>query len=364
MTSHTFYVFLRNFFVKMHALELTIRLILGIGLVLANGFFVAIEFGLTRVRQYNKEEFDTPSLRLAWKMTKNLEVYLTACQVGITASSIALGIVAEPALAAIFKPLFADTVLASVGAGAFLSFLIINLIHLTHGEQTPTYFGVERSKTACKYGAKPLYYFHYLISPIIKVGDTVAKKTLNLFGVEMSGSWLETGEDVIKSRAELRNKLSNVLEKSKITKERQNEIINALKVGGKPVKDAMVPRKKIISLSTEDTAKENYKKIKKHPHSRYPLIGKTVDDYKGIIYTPTIAKQLEKNIDEIDFTKIAEKGMQLSPETTISKAIDKFQSKEQELALITKNGKVQGLLTVTDAVEEILGEFKDPISKK
>jgi CBS domain containing-hemolysin-like protein len=86
-------------------------------LILANGFFVAIEFALTRARQFSREEFvdDPHALERAWEMTWNLEIYLTTCQVGSAASSIAVGIVAESALAALFEPLFEDTALASVG---------------------------------------------------------------------------------------------------------------------------------------------------------------------------------------------------------------------------------------------------------
>jgi CBS domain containing-hemolysin-like protein len=111
--------------------------------------------------------------------------------VGITASSIAVGIVAEPALAALFEPLFRSSFLATVGAGSLLAFAIINLVHLTYGEQTPTYLGVERTETVCRYGAAPLYYFTKLIRPVIEIGDTVAKWTVGLFGVEMTGAWLE-----------------------------------------------------------------------------------------------------------------------------------------------------------------------------
>src|SRR6056297_4138383 len=116
----------------MTPLEIGLRLVAGLLLILANGFFVAIEFALTRVRQYPESEFDTPALRRAWEMTHDLEIYLTSCQVGITASSIAVGIVAEPALAAIFEPYFDNTALASVGAGGLIAFIIINLLHLTH----------------------------------------------------------------------------------------------------------------------------------------------------------------------------------------------------------------------------------------
>src|SRR6056297_4312178 len=195
--------------VAMNSFEIGIRLVAGVLLILANGFFVAIEFALTRARQFSEEEFvgdGHRALERAWEMTQNLEIYLTTCQVGITASSIAVGIVAEPALAALFEPLFVGGPLASVGAGAIIAFGIINLVHLTHGEQTPTYLGVERARFVCRYGATPLYWFAKVISPLIAVGDSVAKWTLGLFGVEMSGAWLETEEDVIETRGDLSSK--------------------------------------------------------------------------------------------------------------------------------------------------------------
>src|SRR6056297_3136872 len=104
----------------MTPLELSLRLVAGPALILTNGFFVAIEFALTRARQFSRSEFidGNTALERAWEMTQNLEIYLTTCQVGITASSIAVGIVAEPALAAVFEPLFKNTVLATVGSGA------------------------------------------------------------------------------------------------------------------------------------------------------------------------------------------------------------------------------------------------------
>ncbi|MFP4530444.1 MAG: CNNM domain-containing protein, partial [Halodesulfurarchaeum sp.] len=195
----------------MDGFEIALRILAGIALVLANGFFVAIEFALTRARQFSKAEFladGSRGLERAWEMTQDLELYLTTCQVGITASSIALGIVAEPALAALFEPIFRNTLLASVGSGGILAFLLINLVHLTHGEQTPTYLGVERSRFVARYGATPLYWFHWLMSPVIALGDWVAKLTLKLFGVEMTGAWLED-EEAIESRADLRAKLDS-----------------------------------------------------------------------------------------------------------------------------------------------------------
>ncbi len=346
----------------MTPLEIGIRLVAGILLILANGFFVAIEFALTRVRQYPESEFDTPALRLAWEMTHDLEIYLTSCQVGITASSIAVGIVAEPALASLFEPFFANSALASIGAGALIAYAIINLLHLTHGEQTPTYLGVERSKTVCRYGARPLYWFAWLISPIMRIGDTVAKGTLRLFGVKMTGAWLETEEDVIESRGQLRNRLKSLLDRGGLSEERYQEVLNALTVGTRTIDEEMVHVDNVVFLSTDESIDENIRRMTNSPHTRYPLVGETREDFQGIVYVPSVVNHVDDLRDgELHLSDIAAPPMTLSADTTVSDAIDQFQDEGQELALILSNGTVVGLLTATDAFEAIMGEVTDPL---
>ncbi|MEF8775836.1 MAG: hemolysin family protein [Haloarculaceae archaeon] len=349
----------------MNALELWIRLTAGVFLILTNGFFVAIEFALTRARQFSEEEFvgdGHAALERAWEMTQNLELYLTTCQVGITASSIAVGIVAEPALAAIFEPLFAGSRLAGVGAGALIAFLIINLVHLTHGEQTPTYLGVERSRMVCRYGATPLYWFHYAIIPLIKLGDWVAKWTLKLFGIEMTGAWLETEEDVIESRAELRNRLGSVLTDGDLSDERRDEVMNALDIGERPIREVMVPAENIVPLSTAVDSEENFRRMEENPHTRYPLIGEELTDFEGIVYFPILARHREElSTGDIDFTELAAPPMTFSPDVDVSDAIDQFQAENQELALIFEDGKVVGMVTITDLLESVMGDVEDPI---
>jgi CBS domain containing-hemolysin-like protein len=351
----------------MTPLEITTRLVAGVLLILANGFFVAIEFALTRARQFTEEEFigDRPSLRRAWEMTDDLELYLTTCQVGITASSIAVGIVAEPALAALFEPLFTGSRLAAIGMGAIIAFLIINLVHLTHGEQTPTYLGVERSRFVCRYGATPLYYFYRLISPIITLGDWVAKGTLKLFGVEMTGAWLETEEDVIESRADLRNRLGSVLDEGNLPDERREEVLNALRIGERPVRDVMVPPEEIVALSTAISPEENFERMAERPHTRYPLVGENLTDYRGIVYFPMLAQEREELAGgTVDFEELAAPPMTLSPDVDVSDAIDQFQLEGQELALVVEDGEVVGMVTVTDLLESVTGEIEDPIDQE
>ena len=351
----------------MTPLELGLRLVAGLALILTNGFFVAIEFALTRARQFTEEEFidDTPALERAWEMTQNLEIYLTTCQVGITASSIAVGIVAEPALAALFEPYFANTPLASIGAGALIAFGIINLLHLTHGEQTPTYLGVERSRMVCRYGAAPLYWFNWLISPLITLGDWVAKGTLKLFGIEMTGAWLETEEEVLESRAQLRNRLHSLLEEGEIPEERREEVLSALEVGELSISEIMVPTDEIVALSTAVSPEENFERIRNTPHTRFPLVGEELTDFHGIVYAPSIIDRFEElKRGEMSFTEIAAPPMTVATETSVSDAFDQFQAEDQELALVIEDGNVVGLLTATDALEAVMGDLEDPLDRR
>ncbi|ELZ96992.1 inosine monophosphate dehydrogenase [Haloferax mucosum ATCC BAA-1512] len=349
----------------MNGIELSVRLLAGLLLILINGFFVAIEFALTRVRQYPEAEFDKPGLRRAWEMTNDLEIYLTSCQVGITASSIAVGIIAEPALAALFEPYFESTVLASVGAGGIIAFLIINLLHLTHGEQTPTYLGVERTKFVTRYGATPLYVFAKLISPLITIGDTVAKWTLKLFGVEMTGAWLEAETDAIESRADLRNRIGSVLDRGDLSDERREEVLNALSVDEQSVGDVMVSTDDIVSLSTAEPVQENIDRIGGSPHTRFPLVGEGHEAFHGIVYAPTVIENIDElRAGDVTFRDIATPPMTLAAETSISDAIDQFQAASQELALVLNDGEVVGLVTATDTFEAVMGDLEDPLDVK
>jgi CBS domain containing-hemolysin-like protein len=350
----------------MGAAQIGLRLIAGLLLILANGFFVAIEFALTRARQFTESEFVDGDSRLerAWGMTQDLELYLTTCQVGITASSIAVGIVAEPALAALFAPLFAGTTLATIGAGAIIAYAIINLIHLTHGEQTPTYLGVERSRFVCRYGAAPLYWFYLIISPLITLGDKVAKWTLKIFGVEMTGAWLETEEDAIETRAQLHNRLNSVLKRGELSEERHEEVMSALVAGDRPVKAVMVDAEDVVFLSTEDSMEENLHHMSSSPHTRYPLLGDG-DDFLGIVYVPVVLDRIDELRDgELGLEDITAPPMTLSADTTVSDAIDQFQDESQELALVRSDGEFVGLLTATDALETVMGEIEDPLDEQ
>jgi len=246
---------------------------------------VAIEFGLTRLRQYPESEMDTPGLRRAWEMTDDLEFYLTTCQVWISGTSIALGIVAEPGIAALFAPLVENTTFASAARARCWRSCSSTWPHLTHGEQTPTYLGVERSKQVAQYGARPLYWFAWLISPVIKFGDWVAKATLRLFGVEMTGSWTETEGEVLETRTQLRARLGSMMKEVDLPEERREEVLNALDVDELAAGGADAGRRDRLAVDGGVSRRES-RPDPRHPAQSLPARGRRDDRLRGIVYAP------------------------------------------------------------------------------
>ncbi|WP_227376763.1 CNNM domain-containing protein [Haladaptatus halobius] len=348
------------------------RLIGGAFLLLMNAYFVVIEFAMTRVRQFNEDEFgDSTGLRRAWEMTDRLEIYLSGCQVGITIASVGLGVVAEPAVAHVFAP-----VVRVVGLGtgsthalsAILALALINLLHVIVGEQAPTYLGIERTKFVARYGSGLLYWWTKLMAPVIVVADKTAKWLLGLFGVEITRSWTaseEGGQEVV-SRADLHRQMGDVLSRvDDLSREREEEILAALQIEMLPVRDIMVSRDDIVALSTAAPFEENLERMRSNPLVRYPVIGESFDEYRGIVYAPTVVKYYDAlESGDVSLVDIAHEPMTIAAETSVSDVIDLFQAQNQELALVLDGSEVVGLVTATDAFEAVLGDLEDPIDRE
>lgn len=348
-------------------LEITFRLIGGVLLLFSNAFFVATEFALTRLRQYSPDEFeDDPALVRAWEMTEELEIYLTGCQVGITFSSVLLGIVAEPALSELLAPalqLLGFEGGFTMGASVVMSVFLINLMHTVWAEQTPTYLGIEEAKMVAKHFAPIHYYWTKSAYPFIYLGDAVTKATLRLFGVEMGRSWVQNEAEVDSgsTRVALRTKIAEILESGNVSEDRRQEVVNALEIDQVPVREIMVPREEIIYLSEQKSLSENLDLIQSGK-SRYPLMDETDSDFKGVIYTSEMLASVEElRSGAKTLRDLCRPSMVVPADLPVSDLIDQFQNEHQELALITENGEVRGLATLTDALEAIVGSAEDPM---
>jgi CBS domain containing-hemolysin-like protein len=301
-------------------------------------------------------------------MTEELEIYLSGCQVGITVASIGLGVVAEPALSAVFAPAFVAAGLAPPGShpaiASVTAFALMNVFHVVIGEQAPTYFGVERTKTAARYGARPLYYWTRVLSPFISVADWCAKWILRRFGIEMARSWAEeeVEDEGVSSRADLKVRMGEVLGASELPADREQEVLAALEIGSILVSDIMVPVEDAVFLRTGDDIETNLERIRDNPHTRFPLVGPTLDDYEGAVYVPAVLRNLDElRTGELDLRDCSGDPLKIAPDTAVSDAIDRFQDAGEELALVMNGDEAVGLLTPTDAWETITGEQTDPL---
>ncbi|MDY6819060.1 MAG: hemolysin family protein [Halobacteriales archaeon] len=351
-----------------------LRLVGGILLLLSNGFFVTTEFALTRVRQFPRKEFQEGGLKRAWEMTERLEIYLSGCQLGITVSSVGLGVVAEPAVTAVIGAALEPFGLGGgPGAGhtagsVIVALVVINLLHVIIGEQAPTYLGIERTKTIARYGAPLLYWWTKIMGPVIIIADRIAKGLLGLVGVDITRSWTEgeLEEEAPSTRSELRRQMGETLRDAGLSDDRQEEVISALEIGDQPVEEIMIDRSSIVALSTTDDIETNIKRMRNSPHVRFPLIGEDLLEFHGIVYTPAILQAIDDETLEfdpstIDLRELATPPMTVSTTTVVSDLIDRFQTENQELALVVEEGDVVGLVTITDAVEAIIGEVEDPL---
>ncbi|AQL42641.1 hypothetical protein BV210_07925 [Halorientalis sp. IM1011] len=345
------------------------RLFGGVVLLLGNGFFVTTEFAMTRVRQFEEAEFrgNGRGLERAWNMTERLEIFLTGCQVGITICSVGLGVVAEPAVTAVMGPLLSAVGITGGGhttLSVLLALAVVNLLHVIVGEQAPTYLGIERAKFVAGYGSGLLYAWTKLMYPVIIAADWVAKALLGLFGVEISRSWTEAeAEDgVATTRAELRRTMGESLNQLGVPEERRTEVINALDIGQMSVSETMVDRSDIVALSTTDDFETNMDRIDGTPHVRFPLLEGSLDAFVGVVYAPTVLHNYEAlDAGTTSLEDLATPPLTVPADTTVSDFIDRCQAENQELALVTEDDTVVGLLTATDAFEEITGQLEDPM---
>lgn len=348
--------------------ELIIRLTAGLLLTAANAFFVVTEFSLTRLPQFDDEAHrDDERLRYAWKMVDRLEIYLTGCQLGITTTSILLGIVAEPAVTAVISP-----VVAALGLGAtttstvaiILAVVVINLVHKIWGEQAPTYLGVEKPVEIARLTAPIHFWWTRTTYPFIILGDSLAKQTLRLFGVRIQRSWTqaeaESDEgDRVGSRTELKRKMASLLKEQDIPHDRQREVMRTLDIGDVPVRDVMVPRERIVALRAESDPKETLRLAAEHMLTRYPV--KRGDEFVGTLYVPALLKERDRYLDgEVTLESLSSRAVFVDAGRPVSDFIDLLQERGEELGLITENGRVVGLMTITDAFEQIAGQVRDP----
>ncbi|MCR5504570.1 MAG: CNNM domain-containing protein [Elusimicrobiaceae bacterium] len=342
-------------------------LVLAILIILLNSFFVLGEFALVKVRHTRLQELaknNTYKEKLMLKAHENIDEYLSAIQIAITMTSLALGWVGEPSVGKILSwlmpniaPMLPSSVLHFISFA--LAFLIITSLHVIYGEQVPKFTAIKYPEQVLKNIIIPLHYFYVVTDLFRNVLVKISYKTLSLFKINPHH------QETPLSQEELRMMFSKSQEGGKFSLRRLMMFENLFDFEQVKVKEIMTPRSKISALKKSNTWQQNLEIINKRKFSRYPLYTDSIDDAKEyvLIKEMSLESLSEKSLQPIE-ERFTYKLLTLDEHTPVEAALREFQANRNHQALI-KNAKeeVIGLLTLEDVLEELVGEIRDEYEK-
>lgn len=334
-----------------------LMLILAFVFVLLNAFFVLSEFAIVKIRKSKLEELSKDGVKnakMAYEITNSLDSYLSATQLGITISSLALGWIGEPAVAMLIeKPINSifeanATVIHSISF--IISFTFITLLHVVLGELVPKSVAIATPEKSVLFVAKPLHAFWVIFKPFIAVFDFLAGGILKLIGIRPAGE-----SEIAHSEEEIKIIVAESLKGGVLDSIETQIIKNAVDFSDTVAKEIMTPRKQMVCLNAQKSYEENYKKVIDSKYTRFPYIDGSKDSVLGMIHIRDILQS-----DKKDFNKIVRKIL-IVPENSSIASILSMMNKERISAalVIDEYGGTSGLITMEDIIEEVLGDIND-----
>ncbi|MEN5386526.1 hemolysin family protein [Aliarcobacter skirrowii] len=335
-------------------------LLVALILVLLNGFFVLSEFAIVKVRRTKLEEFvkqGKKSASLALKMSNSLDTYLSATQLGITFSSLALGWIGEPALARLIESnvtFLANNPVLLHTISFIIAFSIVTFLHVVFGEIVPKSIAIAKAEVMVLYIARPLYIFWLVFYPLIRFFDIVAASILRALNVKPA-----TEHELAHSEEELRIIVNESFKGGHIDSVESEIIKNAVDFSETVAKEIMTPRKDMICLNSEKSLEENIKRVISTKHTRYPYCNGGKDNIVGMIHSRDILNDVLES-KKLDISKLVRPIIMVPENTSISSILTRMNKSRIHLALVVDEyGGTSGLITMDDILEEIIGETTD-----
>ncbi len=344
-------------------------LMLGLATILVffNGFFVLSEFSIVKIRRSRLEELakiGRPNAKLALTMTQNLDSYLSATQLGVTLSSLALGWIGEPAFARLLEYLFSDffgdnkTLLHTVSF--VIAFTFITLIHVVMGELIPKSVAIAKTEGTVLKIAAPLHFFWIIFYPLIKTFDFISAFFLKVMNIQPVSE-----SETAHSEEELKFIVGESVRGGVLDTVEEEIIKNAVDFSDTVAKEIMTPRKDMVCLSSDNSYEDNLEIIKASNYTRYPYCEGGKDAIVGMVHIRDLLEnQLSKNPSD-DLSKLV-RDMIIVPETaSISDILAKMNRYQIHTALVLDEyGGTAGFLTMEDIIEEIMGDISDEHDEK
>jgi len=337
-------------------------ILLTIFLVLLNGFFVAAEFAIVKVRSSQIELKAKQGARmatLAQHIISKMDAYLSATQLGITIASLGLGVVGERVVAEVLlKAIHAlgfelSTDAAHGIAIPTIAFGIITILHIVFGELAPKSYAIQRSESTTLWVAAPLNVFYWIFRPGIWVLNGFSNFILRLMGIT------PMKEAEVHSPEELKMMMEQG-KKSGVIEARKYEIIrNAFDFAERTARQAMVPRTNVFGISKTMPMPEMISKIIENGYTRVPVYEGTIDHVVGIIFTKDLLQKL-KNESELTIDTIIRPAHYIAANKKLIDIMRDFQKEHVQFAIVVDEfGGTEGVITMEDILEELVGEIQD-----
>lgn len=327
-------------------------------LVLANGFFVAAEFALVGVRFSRIETLVASGSRSAKRLMgllQNLNAYLSACQLGITLASLALGWIGEPAVARLLeRPLSGLSDPWRHGIAFAIAFSIITALHIVIGEQAPKLMGLAIAERVALAIALPLQIFYRIFSLPIRALDWASVRAVQLLGIKATAEHASTYTE-----EELRRLVDISRESGHLRAEERRLIHQVFEFSDTLVREAMVPRTEMAAMPYTSDLKEITKAFDQHRYSRLPVYKESLDDVIGFIHSKDVMPYLLFP-EKFKLEDVLQPPMYIVDTARLEHVLRQMQIAKMHFGfVIDEHGGLEGIITLEDLLEEIVGEISD-----
>lgn len=329
-------------------------------LVLMNGFFVATEFALVSVRRTRIDQLaeeGNSTAKATQRALQNLDLYIAATQLGITMASLAIGFVAEPAIEHLIHPLLGETTLSEgqITAISFgLAFAISTILHIVFGELAPKSWALQRSEQVSLLVTRPLLIFTAVFKWAIVGLNAMGNGVVRLFGLRGVA-----GHHTAYSEEEIRMIVGASSQEGVLEDDEKELVYNVFDLSDTTVREIMTPRVDMVVVDGSHALRQLLDLNAEHGYSRVPVFQDTADNIVGIVHTGDLLAHLH----ELDSVRIADvmRPVFFVPEgMKIKDLLTKMREKKSHMSIVVDEfGGTAGLVTLEDALEEIVGEIYD-----
>jgi CBS domain containing-hemolysin-like protein len=341
--------------------SIVLRLLAILALVLLNGFFVAAEFALVRVRVSQLDPLVADGAKNAARtrrLVARLDEYLSATQLGITLASLGLGWLGEPFLAAMIEPLLfklgITTPFVVHGISFVIAFSAITYLHIVVGELAPKSLAIRKALEISLLVSRPLRVFYILFRPAIWFLNGNANTLVRrVFRIEPVGE-----SELVHSEEELRVILSESQKSDEVSALGKELLINALDLKHRIVRDIMTPRGDVVYLDVDEPFDAEIARIIESRHTRFPICREQLDGALGLVHIKDLLALVHSGTG--DLMDIRREVLHVSEMMPLEKLLRFFLTRHGHLAIVVDEyGGAVGIVTLDNVIEELVGTIQD-----